>query len=276
MDMQLRAGLAKEKSAFLGTKRFLALALVFLGIAIFYPLLVWGSGQLLMGIDDLGVEGMDAFGELGGIVTQHATTGAQSGTEGVTTVGLLVFLILINAFAGGEQKRKSIIIPQSAGLSNFNYILPKFIVFPLTAFAFTVISVFVASWFSVLLYSHNDLVLTNVLVSAVLAGVFNMLYVCLHLTLGTATGKAGMSSAICIVSAILVMPMFFAGINVLPELNPFIMNIAAISVAAGSWIRSEMLIGVIIAVIIMISVFYLALFVQNAKMIDNSGNDIII
>lgn len=272
-DIQLRAGFYKELLAFSRTNRIFILTIVFIGIAAAYPLLVWGSRMVLSAAGAEVFGGMDILADE---LLYNATAGLQSGVEGLTTVGLLVFLLLINSFAGGEQKRRSIIIPRSAGLNNFNYIFPKFIVYPVTMFLLTFVSVYVASFISGMLFENNNMHAENIFISASLAAVFNMLYVCLHLTLGTATGKAGMSSAICIVSALLVLPVFFAALNVLPETNPFIMNIAAMSIASGLWVGSEVVVGVVIAFVIMIVVFFIALFVQNAKKIDNRGNEVII
>jgi ABC-2 type transport system permease protein len=224
----------------------------------------------------------DTYYELGMDVTTlteqfspTSTAGMTNALSALTTIGLLVYLILINSFAGGEQKRRSIIIPQNSGLESYSYLVPKFIIYPLSIFAFTVISVIIAGVVSTWAFDNNDIIILNAFVGAALAGLYNMFFVCLHLALGTSTGRAGMSSAICIVSAfILSDTLNLAGI--VPAFNPLTMNLTAVLVAAGDEIRSGIILGVGITLALMIAVFFIALFVQNAKRIDNSGNEIII
>ena len=275
MDMQLRAGYSKEMKAFIRTNRFVILISVFIALGILYPLLIRGMGALMLAMSDTYYElGMDVT-----ILTEQlgstATIGLTNALSALTTIGLLVFLILINGFAGGEQKRRSIIIPQNSGLESFSYLFPKFIIYPLSIFAFTVVSVIVAAAVSVWAFEFNNIVLINLLVAAALAGLFNMFYVCLHLALGTSTGKAGMSSAICIVVSILLSDaLSLAGI--VPAFNPVTMHVTATLIASGAEMRPGIIVGVGITLALMLAVFSIALFVQNAKRIDNSGNEIII
>ena len=58
--------------------------------------------------------------------------------------------------------------------------------------------------------------------------------------------------------------------------SPVAMSVTAILIATGTAIRPEIIVGVIITVLLMVAVFLLAVFAQNAKKIDNKGNEIII
>ena len=275
MDIQLRAGIFKEIVAFLRTKKFIILACVFIGIAIFYPLMIRGLSMLMYAMSDIYEEmGMDIT-VMTAELTSTASIGVTNAVSGLTGIGLLVFLLLINSFAGGEQKHRSIIIPQSSGLEVFNYLLPKFIIFPLAIYVFTLVGVIVSSGVSGMVFDYNDVIGENVAVAAAIAGLYNMLYVCLHLTLGTTTGKAGMSAAICIVASF-ILPEIFMIVDTVPAYNPLTMNITAVMIAAGSEIRSGLFAGVVITVFIMVAVFLIALFVHSAKKVDNKGNEIII
>jgi len=275
MDMQLKAGYSKEMKAFIRTNRFVILISVFVALGILYPLLIRGMGALMIAMSDTYYEmGMDVsvlVEQLG----SNSTYGLTNALSALTVIGLLVFLILINGFAGGEQKRRAIIIPQNSGLESFSYLLPKFIIYPLSIFAFTVISVIIAGVVSVWAFEYNDIIPINLFVAAALAGLFNMFYVCLHLALGTSTGRAGMSSAICIVVSILLSDaLSLAGI--VPAFNPVTMHVTATLIASGAEMRPGIIVGVGITLALMFTVFAIALFVQNAKRIDNSGNEIII
>ena len=275
MDMQVKAGLNKELLAFSRTKKLLILACVFIGLSVFSPLMIAGMGALMDSMSGTYEElGMDVSG-MTEELSSSALLGVSSQISDISFAGLLVFLLLINSFAGGEQKKRSIVIPQSSGLGSTAYILPKFIVYPLTIFILSLLGVFAASVVSALVFENNDIVSSRVLMAGVIVGVCNMLYVCLHLALGTATGKAGMSSAICIVASFL-LPNFFFILDAAPVYNPFTMNLTAVSVLYGGEAFSDLIISILIAFALMAVAYYIALFVQNAKRIDNSGDEMII
>ncbi|MCL1823172.1 MAG: hypothetical protein FWG44_03120 [Oscillospiraceae bacterium] len=269
-NSQLKACFKKEFLAFFRTKKLIILSCVFIGLAIINPVLLKGMDSIL------DMPEMQAAG----LTKESAYTALDGITEAVSnfsSTGLLVFLLVINSFAGGEQKKRSIIIPNCSGLSSFGYLFPKFIVYPLTAFLLTVWGTLVSSGVSSLIFSEGSIEFIKVLCSGVLMGIFVMFYICLHLTLGTATGKAGMSSAVCFVSSVF-LPAIFLALGSDLSYNPFGLN--AMSIAAlypdNGLKSSDIFITVIIAFVIMAIAFFLALFAQNAKKIDNSGNEILI
>jgi len=277
MDIQTRACFRKEFLAFFRTKKFMIISIVILGWAIVGTLLIRSLGVffdvLTPFYDDIG---MDVSG-MGDIFGSLASTGVMSAISDITTVGLIVFLLLINSFAGGEQKKRSIIIPSSSGLRSFGYIFPKFIIYPLTALALAIAGAFVSWGISALVFEKNDVSPEGVLLGGALAGVCLMFYVCFHIALGTSTGKAGMSAAICIIASQL-LPNIFALLGSEYIYNPFTLNILAGSVVQEGALflvqAHEVIMTVLIALAIMVIVFFIALFVQNAKKIDNSGNEI--
>ena len=275
MDIQLKAGFKKELLAFFRTSKFLILILVLIGLSVSSPLMLVGTSALmdLMGdvYDQLGMDVSMLTQELSSL----ASFGVSSQLSDVTMVGLLVFLLVINSFAGGEQKKRSIIIPRSSGLGSLPYILPKFAIYPVAMFIFTIMGTIAAGGVSALLFNINDIVWPMLLMAAVLAGGYNMFFVCLHLTLGTATGKAGMSSAICIVASIL-LPGIVSVLDPSPVYNPFAMNLTAGSALYGGVSGVDMVITMLVALALMAACYFIALFAQNAKKIDNSGEEIII
>jgi ABC-2 type transport system permease protein len=269
-NMQITASFKKEILAFTRTKKFLILFFVFLGAALLYPLLIKAMNSMMEAIPSEIDIGMTAeFAETVG-------NGTMMAVSSVVGVGLIVFLLVINSFAGGEQKRRSIIIPSSSGLRSASYILPKFIIYPLAVFLMTVVSGMAAWALSLALFDVHDAAADAAFLSSALAGVHLMLYVCMHLTIGTATGRAGMSSAICI-GVSMLLPAIFMGAGVGTVYNPFgldTMSLAAVSSAAGD--AGEVMMTVVIALGIMVILYLIALFAQNARKIDNSGNEIVI
>ena len=275
MDIQTKASLHKELLAFLRTNKFLILVCVIIGWSVISPLLIVGLGFLVDSMSDIYREfGLDMT-EITDELTSSASLGVASQVSDISGIGVIVFLLVINSFAGGEQKKRSIIIPQSAGLSSFSYITPKFIVYPITIFILSLIGTLAAGFVSGLVFDHNDLIFINVVNAGILLGVSNMFYVCIHLTLGTGTGKPWISSAICI-GALLLLPSFFVLADANPAFNPFTINTAASAAVFGNTSSSGMLIGIVVALVLMAALYYIALFAQNARKIDNSGNEVLI
>jgi len=278
MNQQISASFEKERLAFFRTKRFLILALIIIGWAILGPLMLRGLGVMMDSLapmyDDLGMDVSGMAEMLGG----NVSTGVMSSISDMTTTGLIAFLILINSFAGGEQKKRSIMIPRTSGLRSTSYLLPKYVIYPLTALILAIIAVFVSWGISALAFDVNDVTAGGVLTAGIIAGVYLMFYICIHLTLGTATGQAGMSSVIVIVIS-LIVPNVFAVLGSNYIYNPFMMSTLATSVVSGNrfmlmFMRGEIIVTILIVLVLMIILYFLAIFVQNAKKIDNSGNEI--
>ena len=277
MQLQTKASFRKEYLAFFRTKKFIILTLVIIGVSILNPLMLAGLGFLMDSLSGFYNEvGMD-ISILSDMLSSSVSTGVAQSVMDIAQTGLIVFLLVINSNAGGEQKKRSIMIPRSSGLRSFGYIFPKFIIYPLTAFVLAVVAAF-ASWgSSMMAFRNNDVTPVEVLLAGVLVGVCLMFYVCAHITIGTSTGKAGLSAAVCIVASLL-LPSLFTLFGSEIAYNPFTLNVLAGTVVHSNGISAfqaiEAAITVVITLAIMIILFFLALFVQNAKKIDNSGNEI--
>lgn len=277
MNLQTKASFKKEYLAFFRTKKVLILALALIGLAVINPLFITGMSSFMDSFHDVYAElGMD-ISTMTEMLNSEVSTGVSTAISGIAQTGLIVFLIVLNSNAGGEQKKRSVIIPRSTGLRSFSYIFPKFIIYPLAAFLIAVVSIFAAWGVSAMVFRYNDVSVTGVFLGSALVGVNLMLYVCAHLTIGTATGRAGLSSTICIIASIL-LPIILSAMGTGLFYNPFTMNVLASSVLynAGLSITQvlEVIATVIIALVIMVILFLLALFAQNAKRIDNSGNEV--
>jgi len=276
MNLQTKASFKKEYLAFFRTKKFLILALVLIGLSILNPLMITGLSFLLDSLSGIYDElGMDVS-MLTDMLNSSVSTGVSQSVMDVAQTGLIVFLLVINSNAGGEQKKRSIMIPRSSGLRSFSYILPKFIIYPLTAFVLAMAAAF-ASWgVSLSAFRYNDVSPSGVLLAGVLIGVCLMFYVCAHITIGTATGKAGLSATVCIVASLL-LPSLFTLFGSEIAYNPFTLNVLAGSVVHSNGLSAaqalELAMTVVTTLVIMVILFFLALFAQNAKRVDNSGNE---
>ncbi|MDR2558493.1 MAG: hypothetical protein LBC86_02970 [Oscillospiraceae bacterium] len=275
MNTQIKACFKKEIMAFTRTKRFFILLCVFVGLAIFDPLMIRGTSAIMEAVSDI-----DTLGELLGEMTSYASNGVASLVSDLALAGMIVFILLIGSFAGGEQKKRSIIIPRTSGLQNKAYLLPKFIVYPVAAFVLCMLAVLSAAVLSAEIFAENDLIISQIFAAGAILGVHFMMYICFHLCIGTATGKAGMSAAICI-GALILIPGIFALMSMgtdgnLIAYNPFALNMMALDAVHDMPETGEVTVTVIIAFALMFVCYLLALFAQNAKKIDNKGNEILI
>jgi hypothetical protein len=277
MGIQTKAGFKKEFLAFFKTGTFTIIACVIIGLSLFSPLLLAGLGSMMDSLSNVYDEfGMDVS-EMTDVLASSSALGVILSIETVVGTSLIVVLLLLNKTAGGEQKKRSVIIPKSAGLRSFAYIFPKFIVYPLTVFALTFLAVLASLPLSVWLFEVNDVTAGGVLLAGVLSGVSMMFYVCCHLALGTATGKAGMSAAVLITASI-ILSMVFSAVDFEYMFNPFAFGALAseavmFGVASTSFLIDN-LISIAFALGIMVVTFFVALFAQNAKKIDNTGDEI--
>jgi len=265
MSLQAKAGFRKEILALFRTKTFLILTLVIIGLSALNPLLMFAMRPII-----------NAMGMADGF-TDTSSTGVSASVGEITSTGLIVFLLLINRAAGGEQKKRTVIIPKCSGLRSFGYVFPKYIVYPLFALALVIVAMFVSWGISALIFGYNDVTFFDVLLAAVLGGVSMMLYICFHLTLGTATGKAGMSAAVCI-GASIILPSIFALMSSDYMFNPFALENLASTVIWRPYISGgemrDIFVTIAFALALMVLSYLIALFVQNAKKIDNSGDEI--
>jgi ABC-2 type transport system ATP-binding protein len=277
MKLQTKASIKKEYLAFFRTNKFMILAFVIVGLAIFNPLLFLGLGTLFDSFSGFYDEiGMD-ISSLSDALSLSVSTGVSRAVLDIAQTGLIVFLLVINSNAGGEQKKRSIMIPRSSGLRSFGYIFPKFIIYPLAAFVLAMIATLAAWGISLAAFKYNDVSPVGVVLSGALAGVCFMFFICAHITIGTATGRAGLSAAICII-AVLLLPSLFVLLGSDLVYNPFTISVLAGSVVSVEGLSTtqplEVIATVLIAFALMVIFFLLALFAQNAKKIDNSGNEI--
>jgi len=277
MSIQTRAGFKKEFLAFFRTNTFLIVACVIIGLSIFSPTLMAGLSFMMDAMSDIYDEmGMDVS-DMTGFLSTSASLGMTFAIESIVGTAVIVVLLLINRAAGGEQKKRAMIIPKSAGLRSFAYIFPKFIIYPLAALILAVLAVLAAWPITILMFDVNDLLFSNILLAGVLSGVSLMFYICCHLALGTATGKAGMSAAICI-SASIILPLVFASVSLDYMFNPFALGYLASFVIQSDTLTGpelrDITVSVVFALGIMLVTYFIALFAQNARKVYNFGDDI--
>jgi DMSO/TMAO reductase YedYZ heme-binding membrane subunit len=117
---------------------------------------------------------------------------AYTGSLAMLVSAVIIVLILLIGTAGREQKKREIIIPQTAGLTPAGYVLPKFILYPPMVFVLTLISAFVSNA-ACHLAIDSSYCFEVVLITGTLYGLSAVFWVCLYLFFGISLASPGLA-----------------------------------------------------------------------------------
>ncbi|MDE6724708.1 MAG: hypothetical protein K2J79_03795 [Ruminiclostridium sp.] len=293
----LKTGLKKEMMFFTRSFRMWGIVLAAVLFAVVSPLLMKVSFMMLDAIGDMdfsmedtvpnsgdnaeGVNNMADFSieiaggdmDFGSLSdAEFASLGVISSLGDLTGTLMLVAMLVTMYSAGGELKKRSMIIPQNAGLTPQLYILPKFLVYPLAMAVFGFCGIWISYGTCCLMFADNDITIGAVAVTALVAGVFDAFMTAAYFTLGLCTAKAGLSVVIMYGGNAILTVLFNAlGAD---KFHPFTLTSQAQSALMGQEIDHANLWGSIgITVLIILLCYFVTLFVISAKRIDNRGKE---
>ncbi len=192
-------------------------------------------------------------------------------SEFCATSVLIVMLILMSA-SGGEQKKRATIIPSCCGLKYMNYLIPKFILYPLSVFVITFVSTLCAGGLCNMLFDDNKISVGIMFLGAFLTSVYVMFTITVYMAIGLCTSKPGLVTVFIYIGTSLVMVILQS--LELTGFNPFTLRI----IIAGSLTSvgfslsdnaASIIVGVVLSFVIMVMMFFLTYAVLNAKKINN-------
>ena len=220
--------------------------------------------------DIIGGMGLGAIGDMFTDEDIMAKLGVVSSVGDLTNTLLLIFMLVTMYSAGGELKKRSMIIPQNAGLTPKLYLLPKFLVFPVTAALLAFLGVWVSFGITSLMFKGMTVTAGQLALVALLAAVFNAFMITLYFTLGICTKKAGLSVVIMYGGNVIFTTLFNAlGAD---KFHPFTLTTQCQNIITQGEIDSANLWGSIgISLLLMLLCYFVTLFVVSAKKIDNRG-----
>lgn len=197
---------------------------------------------------------------------------AVSALGDLTGTLMLIFMLVTMYTAGGELKKRSMIIPQNAGLSSRLYILPKFIVYPIAALIFAFCGMWIGFGVSTLVFPNVQVDILGVLEAAFAAAVYDAFVIVLYFTLGLCTAKAGIATVIMYGGSAILSTLFAAlGAD---KFHPFTLIIQAQNAVMEESFDGVNYWGSIgITVLIMALCYFVTLFVISARRIDNRGKE---
>lgn len=282
--MQTKAGIKKEIIFFAKTFRMYGVLIAMVALAALSPLmlksseLILGSlsdmnssmqvtGQEGAGIEEFNIAEDDSLAEMQNMISMDFAY--ISAISGITGNAILVLLLCMMGTAGGEQKKRSVIIPKCSGLRVTDYVTAKFIVYPVFTFVSTAV-ISVLSYFLCKLLFGASLEMAVIIRYVLSASLYMVFLVSLMLFVGISTGKAGMSAALIYVGATIIPTIL--SLFKINKYNPFALQhyftgFADLSTRTN---KLELALNVLITIGLIIVFYILTIVILNTREIDNS------
>ncbi|MCM1054822.1 MAG: hypothetical protein NC394_04785 [Bacteroides sp.] len=202
-----------------------------------------------------------------------AVLGLISAFGDLTNTLLLIFMIVTMYSAGGELKKRSMIIPQNAGLSAGLYVLPKFLLYPTAAAVFAFAGMLVSGLTTAIAFSGAyETDTARLLLAALAAAVYDGFIAALYFTLGLCTARAGIATII-LYGGSAILSVLFTSFGA-DKFHPFALRDVAQDILTGQEIDLVNLWGSVgVTALIILLCYFVTVFVISAKRIDNRGEE---
>ena len=274
--MQIKAGFKKEWFQFSRTFRFWGVIIGTFSFALADPLMYWAMNALLGSISDT-----DMFGSVGGAVDIENTLQMMFGNAGAIFGGtmadlcatsLLIIMLILMSPCGGEQKKRATIIPSCAGLEFFNYLLPKYVMYPATVFVCGFLSALAAGGLCNLLFTDGRQSFGIILLGAFMCAVYMAFFITVYMSIALCTSKPGFITVVMYLGVTIVQ-LILNSLD-LTKFHPLTLR----SLVIGEMFRDDfvladnaasIIVGVVLSVVIMVMMFILTLTVLKSKKINN-------
>jgi ABC-2 type transport system permease protein len=281
-------GFRKEMMFFTRGGRMLAVILVTLGLALMSPVMFGFMSNMMEVMRDMSPS--EEYTQMIDMFTNFSASDiSMYNVEYVASMGAIVILFVFKGAAGGEQKLRSVIMPQCAGLSAVNYVLPKFLIYPFFVFCITTLSIYLGSA-AALIFFAGPLDWGWITVSAVCSGMFLAFSTAVQLCVGISTGKSGLAIILCIAMQTFLPSIL--GMFRVDRFNPFALYTIGISSAMASGQSGNSLMAALevssssgdlttlniavsmgTAFVISILLYFVTVFVLHTKEVHNEGNE---
>lgn len=278
----IKVGIKKEFMLFSRGFRLIGVIITIIGISLMYPLMYKSmemmAGQIADMGQQIGGEAQDqvtgAVDSINGIMSSleamyggsMAAVGFKTGVSSITSTGFLIISLLLMATAGGEQKKRSVIIPNCAGLTPAGYVLPKFIVYPVMIGLFTFLGGMATGGISNLIY-NNELNINDIIFSSLCAAIYMLFMTALYFLIGLSTGRPGIS-VIIVYGGSTIIPILLQSLDI-DRYNPFTLQ----SLLMSSYNDADMnnfILSTVVAFILSVICCLLALMIMTLRRVDNT------
>ncbi len=278
----IKVGIKKEFMLFSRGFRLIGVIITIIGISLMYPLLYKSMEMMAGQIADMGQQiGGEAQDQVTGAVDSingmmssleamyggsMAAVGFKTGVSSITSTGFLIISLLLMATAGGEQKKRSVIIPNCAGLTPAGYVLPKFIVYPVMIGLFSFLGGMATGGISNLIY-NNELNINDIIFSSLCAAIYMLFMTALYFLIGLSTGRPGIS-VIIVYGGSTIIPILLQSLDI-DRYNPFTFQSLLMSSYNDADMNNFML-STVVAFILSVICCLLALMIMTLRRVDNT------
>lgn len=278
----IKVGIKKEFMLFSRGFRLIGVIITIIGISLMYPLMYKSMEMMAGQIADMGQQiGGEAQDQVTGAVDSingmmssleamyggsMAAVGFKTGVSSITSTGFLIISLLLMATAGGEQKKRSVIIPNCAGLTPAGYVLPKFIVYPVMIGLFSFLGGMATGGISNLIY-NNELNINDIIFSSLCAAIYMLFMTALYFLIGLSTGRPGIS-VIIVYGGSTIIPILLQSLDI-DRYNPFTFQSLLMSSYNDADMNNFML-STVVAFILSVICCLLALMIMTLRRVDNT------
>lgn len=278
----IKAGIKKEFMLFSRGFRLIGVIITIIGISLMYPLLYKSMEMMAGHIADMGQQiggeaqdqvtgAVDSInGMMGSLATMYggsmAAVGFKTGVSSITSTGFLIISLLLMSTAGGEQKKRSIIIPDCAGLTPAGYVMPKFIVYPAMIGLLSFLGGMTTGGISNLIY-NNELNINDIIFSSLCAAIYMLFMTALYFLIGLSTGRPGIS-VIIVYGGSTIIPILLQSLDI-DRYNPFTLQSLLIS-SYNDADMNNFILSTVVAFILSVICCLLALMIMTLRRVDNT------
>ncbi len=275
------AGIKKEFKLFTRGFKMWGILILIVGIAAAYPLLYKSmeamTDQLAQMSSQMGAEMDSTVGSMNAMMDELAMlyggsmagVGFYTALSSFTSEGFLVIALLLMATAGGEQKKRSVIIPNCAGLTPAGYVMPKFIIYPLLMALLTFGGTLLTAVISDALF-EGSVAMENVLFSGVCVSLYMLFMISIYFLFGLCTGRPGIGVVVMYLGASLI-PILLSAFNI-DSYNPFALRDMLMTQYADADMNNFIL-SIVVTVTLSVICCVLSLLVATLRKIDNSAGE---
>lgn len=294
--MQMKYSFKKEWSHFVRTGRMIGLVAAIFSFALSGPLMFkflavvmetvysadgGGTPLAAFAAASAGMDGGlgNAFGGIGmdEIMDVYSDAGMIfiSNISSLSGLSMLIVMLIMMAAAGGEQKKRAMIVPMCSGLEYVSYLVPKFVIYPLCTGIVTFVSVPVAGALCNAMFANNKVSAAVIFLCAVMYAVYNIFLTCVFLAVGLCTSRPGAATVAVYLGQSFVQ-LIFQGMGLI-DYNPFtLITLPAVMITEGFEVMDKMLsiaVALVISLAVAVIMYFLTLGVLNTKKIDNTEDE---
>ena len=279
--MQIRYGFKKEWLQFSRTFRLGGILIAIFSFALADPLMYMALNVMMNYMSNIDYSqmtaslgmgtGADAFEMVSGMINDSGLIFSMTMTD-LCAMSLLIIMLILMSPTGGEQKKRATIIPSCCGLKYFNYLVPKFVIYPLTVCGGTFLATMTAGGLCNILFQENHVDFGMMLLAAFLCAVYAAFITTVYLSIGLCTSKPGVVTVLVYLGTSLV-EIILTSLD-LTKFHPFTLRaLVTTEMFMGDFELSENIasicVGTLLSIIVMVLMFFMAYAVLNAKKINN-------